>query len=429
MIITLLGSPMVIPSGIHDFSENQKVTESLLPVSPLENTTKKIEDILNHINETILYKFLEELVAFGPRLTETLPCEQAAAYLFDQFSQMGLHTCYHNWSFWSPDLSPRVYTGSNIVATLPGKNISSDHVIIFNAHYDTSRISPGADDDASGVASVLAAAYALSQYQFEHTLQFIAFSGEEEGLLGSKAYARRAYENHDNILAAFNADMIGFTQTAAGGKTFRIYASEDASWIIDTAMNINNNHGFGYTFNTGTISGRGGGGSDYYSFLQYGFDALAFFEGEWNPYMHTANDIIANLNVSYLTKNTCLITGILATLADARVSHPQVKLITPQRGRFYIDGKIVNTLLTEQTIVINDILIEVEISPGDYPLAKVEFYYDNTLKYTDGSPPYQWRMDLFSLGTHEIKVLIHDAAGQVTQDRIFLYYFNLPHIR
>ena len=425
--IILLGSSVMVNSNNHDLS-NDIINEGFPPISYEGHSPLTIQEIIDQINETLVQKYLEELVAFGPRMTGTSSCGQAAAYLFDQFSHMSLDTIYHNWSLWDPGLSPKVFTGSNIVATLPGHNSSSDKIVIFNAHYDTVKISIGADDDASGVASVLSAAHVLSRYQFGHTLRFIAFSGEEEGLLGSMAYARRAYENRDNIYVALNADMIGHTETPQGGNTFRMYGTEDVSWVLDTVEDINRDHGFNYDFTRRTISGGGGGGSDYYSFLQYGFEAIAFFEGEWNPHMHTRQDTLDNVNVSYLTQNTRLITGILATLANEPLTHPQAKIVSPQRGRLYLNGKIVNTLPTEQTIVLDEILIQVEKSSGDHPITKVEFYYDDTLKSTDEVPPFQWNMNLLSLGSHAIKVIIYDESGEISQDLISLFYINLPHI-
>ena len=54
--------------------------------------------------------------------------------------------------------------------------------IIFNAHYDSVAKGPGANDDGSGTVAVLAAAYALSHFDFKRTIKFVTFSGEEIGL-------------------------------------------------------------------------------------------------------------------------------------------------------------------------------------------------------------------------------------------------------
>jgi len=64
----------------------------------------------------------------------------------------------------------------------------------MSARYDCTSGSLGADDDGSGVAAVLASASIMSHYAFNHTIRFIAFSGEEVGTYGSFTYAKEAYE-------------------------------------------------------------------------------------------------------------------------------------------------------------------------------------------------------------------------------------------
>jgi len=426
IILLLFGAIRV--SSLHPGNPSQAgYTPCHLPSlkSGVADSSSKVGDIIESINETLVYTYLEEVVSFGPRLTGTSSCEEAGRYIFQEFSQMGLETRYHNWSFWDPGISPRVLSGSNIIGTHQGYNRSSDQIIIFNAHYDTVKVSPGADDDASGVAAVLAAARVLSQFQFEHTLRFIAFSGEEQGLLGSASYVRGVYESNDSILVALNADMIGHTETPEGGNTLRIYGTTDVSWILDLAEAINDDYGFNYVFSRRTIQPGGGGGSDYYSFLQYGFDAIAFFEYEWNTHMHTARDTIDTVNISYLTQNTGLITGLLASLADASSQYPSGKIMVPQRGRIYNDGIIIKTLLTERVIVFDSLTLLAEASPGMYPINKVEFYYDDKLQTTDYTYPFQWYMDKISLGYHTLEVVIYDKDGGVSRDWMNIFFVNL----
>ena len=71
-------------------------------------------------------------------------------------------------------------------------------------------IIPGADDNASGSVATLLAADILSQYQWGCTLRFAFWTGEEQGLLGSYAYAQQAYQSGENILGYLNLDMIAW---------------------------------------------------------------------------------------------------------------------------------------------------------------------------------------------------------------------------
>ncbi len=129
-------------------------------------------------------------------------------------------------SFLEPKTSrtPRAVMIDNIVATLPGA--SQDRHLLVSAHYD-SRASrpddavsgaPGANDDASGVAAVLELARVLSVHAFEATIHFAAFSGEEQGLLGSTRFAAEAAAAGLDIEAMITNDIIGNTEGSNGRR-------------------------------------------------------------------------------------------------------------------------------------------------------------------------------------------------------------------
>jgi uncharacterized protein (TIGR03437 family) len=94
----------------------------------------------------------------------------------------------------------------NVTAVLPGKTRAGDYHI-RGAHYD-SKNTPGADDDASGVAALLEAARVASMHQFEASIVFVAFDMEEPGLVGSKAWV--AAHAGDRILTMLQMDMVAF---------------------------------------------------------------------------------------------------------------------------------------------------------------------------------------------------------------------------
>lgn len=102
----------------------------------------------------------------------------------------------------------------NLIVTLPGAGSSEE--VIFSAHLDSivhsggdpAVSAPGAEDNASGSAALLEAARIFRFYRFERTIRFIWFTGEEQGLLGSKAYV----EDHPTtqIVGVINLDMYGY---------------------------------------------------------------------------------------------------------------------------------------------------------------------------------------------------------------------------
>ncbi|MEN8123097.1 MAG: M20/M25/M40 family metallo-hydrolase, partial [Bacteroidota bacterium] len=98
----------------------------------------------------------------------------------------------------------------NITAVKYGTRFP-DSIYVLGAHYD-SYISgaPGADDNASGASGVLEAARILSGYEFEKTIMFVLFSGEEIGRCGSKAFVDSLVNNNIEIASMINLDMISY---------------------------------------------------------------------------------------------------------------------------------------------------------------------------------------------------------------------------
>ena len=98
----------------------------------------------------------------------------------------------------------------NIIAIKYG-TLFSDSIYILGAHYDSYLSgATGADDNASGTSGVIEAARILSAYEFEKTIMFVLFSGEEMGRCGSKAFADSAANNNIEISSMINLDMISY---------------------------------------------------------------------------------------------------------------------------------------------------------------------------------------------------------------------------
>lgn len=126
-------------------------------------------------------------------------------------------------------------TYHNVIAELEGE--LTDEVVLITAHLDSTAASspaynaaldpaPGADDDGSGVAAVLVAAQTVRQLAAlkkpRKTVRFVFFNAEEQGLVGSKAYARDAAALSEGIVAVFQMDMIGYN--VLDPRSFEIHA-------------------------------------------------------------------------------------------------------------------------------------------------------------------------------------------------------------
>jgi Zn-dependent M28 family amino/carboxypeptidase len=146
----------------------------------------------------------------------------ARRWIFAQFHGFSprLEVSYDTGKSGATDVTNAVTNDvTNVVAVLPGVAQPEKRIIVA-AHYDSINLrakgdkaaeapAPGADDDASGTAVVLELARVMSQYRFRKTIVFIAFAGEEIGLLGSSRYASRAKANHEQIEAVFSNDIVG----------------------------------------------------------------------------------------------------------------------------------------------------------------------------------------------------------------------------
>ncbi len=389
-----------------------------------QTTAGKIDEILDMIDENLLFTYLQTIVGFGPRVSGTYGCEKAAQYIHKQFTANGLLTRYQNWTGWGNRLNFGRYSSQNVEGTLPGTDPQDTSVIIFNAHYDSVAKGPGANDDGSGTAAVLAAAYALSHYAFKRTIRFVTFSGEEVGLIGSRAYAKEAYAQNDKILVEINADMIGHDE---GSNKMTITASEDVGWGAEIFQNINTEYSIGLTVNRGTINRQqnGLGGSDYAAFLPYGWECICCWEGDHDPNFHSPQDNLSNVNFSYLVNTTRLIAATLAFLADIDETPPQVRITSPQVGYLYQNGVKKRHIGEFKTTVINDIWVWAEVDDDTIPLQKADFYLDDKLVYTDYESPFQWQFNRFSLRKHQITVVVYDELGRNTSDWREIRFINL----
>lgn len=199
-----------------------------------QDYNEHIIPIIQQLRTRMTIGYIQNLTSFGPRVTSSEECAEAATYIYQEFQEMGLDVTYHNWTE-----TDSLY-GSNVEATLPGVNNPNDEIFIICGHYDSVYGSPGADDNAAGTSVVLSAAELMSNHYFNYTVKFVAFSGEEQGLIGSKHYARLAYENNDNIVGVLNADMMGYAATEEGERHVVVYDNDESSWLTDYSKQISN---------------------------------------------------------------------------------------------------------------------------------------------------------------------------------------------
>ncbi len=407
------------------FPQQKKGNTVVVSNQGLQTTSsQKISDILSMIDENLILDYLQNIVGFGPRKTGTYGCEKAAQYIHKQFTDNGLLARYQNWTGRGNELIPHRYTSQNVEGTIQGSDPTDTSIIIFNAHYDSVAKGPGANDDGSGTVAVLAAAYALSRFDFKRTVKFVTFAGEEIGLVGSQAYTKEAYERNDNILVEINADMVGHDE---GSRTMTVTATEDAGWVAEIFQRLNANYSIGLTVNRGTINRETHnlGGSDFSAFLPYSWECVCCWEGDHDPNFHSPQDNLTNVNLSYLVNTTRNIAATLAYLADMDQTPPQVRITSPRVGFLYKEGIQKRPLDEFKTTVINNIWIWAEVDNVTIPIQRAEFYYDGKLVYTDTEAPFAWEFNKFSLQKHQIIVMVFDLLGRNSSDWREIRFINL----
>ena len=332
----LCGQCMVSSSAVTRYSQQTIMQSSY-------NEEKNITQIIKQIDVQMITSYIQNLTSFGPRPTSTDACEQAGQYIYEEFVEMNLNVRYHNWS------SSSNLFGSNIEATLPGTDPSTDDIYLICAHYDSVYASPGADDNGAGTAAVLATAEVLSKYSFANTIKFVTFSGEEQGLHGSRYYAQMAYENEYPIKGVLNADMMGYASDAESEGKVIVFDNEQSHWLTEYSMQISEQ--FFDMIQLDIVHGGYSGRSDHASFHGAGYDAIFYFEYEMNPHYHSSHDTIDNMNPSYATNVTRLIATTLFSLSDFIDERAPEKPTTPVGKR---SGRIENRYqYTTQTIDLN----------------------------------------------------------------------------
>ncbi len=135
--------------------------------------------------------------------------KQAMDYIFDKLQGYGYTTSRHCYRDRSKDKE------CNIVGEKIGKS-KNPKIMVVVAHMDSVRHDfAGADDNASGTAGLLEIARIVENVTFADTIRFVAVNGEEDGLVGSKAYVKYLKQNEElaNVSYCINMDMIGFNKT------------------------------------------------------------------------------------------------------------------------------------------------------------------------------------------------------------------------
>lgn len=230
----------------------------------------------------------------GTRFSQSQGCRDASTYCHDHFTGLGLTAEYQNWS---------ASHAPNAIGTRLGA-IDPSRVYVVIGHVDdlpSSGPAPGANDNASGTVNVLESARALSCWATRNTVKFIACTGEEQGLLGSDAYAADAALRGEEIRGVINMDMIGWMGNGAPNpENLDLNFNGPSEWLGEAFAAAATTYGTGLTVDAFYCPSLTA--SDHASFWERGYPAVCGItdnegycgHGGNYPYYHQSSDTIAN---------------------------------------------------------------------------------------------------------------------------------------
>ncbi len=227
---------------------------------------------------------------------------------------------------------------ANIRAEIPGIT-SPEKIIVVGAHYDTIEDTPGADDNASGIAGLLELYRLLSPFRFKRTIRFVAFTLEEPPYfsgenMGSMVCARCAREREDLIELMVCLEMLGFAgRRYEQNVPFRDMAKNfprkgDFLAVVSLPSSAPYAYAWKQVYNryarknivdiVGPSSIPGINHSDHYSFNRHGYPAIMLTDTAFyrNKNYHTGEDTFDTINFKFLTEHILYSFNTIRVIAD-----------------------------------------------------------------------------------------------------------------
>ena len=327
----------------------------------------------------------------------------------------------------------------NVVAVLPGRDISDPSSIIIEAHMDSrcagncdvDCLAEGMEDNGSGTALVIELARVMSQYVFDHTIVFMTVTGEEQGLVGSNAYATYAVAEGLQIKTVLNNDIVG---GIICGETSSAPSCPGLNHIDSTQVRIFSFGGFNSAHKAlarfikleykemiepiaqvpmmitlMSAEDRVGRGSDHIPFRENGYDAIRFASAnehgnadvgnaDYHDRQHTSDDILGVdtdgdmvidsffVDFNYLARNA-VINSNAAAMAALGPDRPSLASAGQDGDYLYIE--------IDDPLDYNHYVVGLRIHTHDF----------DTLYYiTDG------KSGVFELPSRELNIFVSVAA-------------------
>jgi hypothetical protein len=245
--------------------------------------------LVNRVNADTVLATIRRLQNFYTRYSTTESLRQACSWMRGKLVEFGCDSTYLDT--WNSQDAP------NVVGVKTG-SVHPELIYIIDGHIDnTSDLAPyncpGSDDNASGTAAVIEAARVFADINFDCTVWFIGFTGEEQGLLGSEDFARRCRNRGDSVCGVLNFDMISYGRE--GRDKFEVIGKPsypNCAWLMDFYIAQADTFS---ALQTVRIMDPSAEYSDHASFWQQGYVAFCGIEDDFTPEYHTLGDTIGTL--------------------------------------------------------------------------------------------------------------------------------------
>ena len=387
----------------------QRLAARMMPL-PVDNTSPTgplaavpmpnvlVQEMISRVDSNLLYSTVGDLsgewavnvdgssYVFETRYTRTdVPIKKATLLVYERLAALGLPVTY---DYYLLDGEQK----RSVIAEQRGL-AHPERILLLTAHLDSYSNNdpytraPGADDNASGSAALLAIASILKDYPFDCTLRYALFTGEEQGYFGSQAYAADIYYSGEQLQAVLNLDMLGYN-TPGSRPTFELHTrpgNGNDYAIADLFAQAVGAYGINLV---PQIVDDGLSFSDHSPFWNYGYPALLAIE-DWNdhtPYYHTTNDQLENLNLPYYTD---AVKAALATFAHM--------------GCLVVSGEL-NGTVRDAVSTLPLAGASVEIWQGNESIQTIETAQDGRFQASLGP------------GTYRVEISAPDHLDSVTPD-------------
>ena len=304
----LMGSQVNRPQMLCD---NNLIIAEILNQTTQTTWTQWIKDLSGENNVQI--ESQDRLIAtrYSQALFDSNPKALAYPYLIQELEDMGYQR--------GETLIEHAYTGvsaatwKNIILIVPGHGTQANESVLMTAHMDSIstdslNLAPGAEDNGSGVATLLEAARLFRHYQFDRTVKIIFFTGEEQGLYGSRAYVADHSHELSNIVGVVNLDMFGYDDDDDHCFELHIGTLTASDTIGQCFVNTINAYGLNLSYDYLTDSATTY--SDHASFWDEDVGAIEVLENFYdngqltgcvgsdrNPHYHKTTDTLDNMNL------------------------------------------------------------------------------------------------------------------------------------